>query len=137
MLQDFQSRQFLKFIFAGGFAALVNFSSRFLYSLYFSYGSSIILAYLTGMVTAFLLTKAFVFEKSAHSTWKEFYFFTLVNLLAITQTYIISIGLAKYIFIKIHFDFYPEAVAHAIGVIFPVFTSFIGHKYISFSKTAR
>ena len=30
------------------------------------------------------------------------------------------------------FEFYPEAVAHAIGVVFPVFTSFIGHKYFSF-----
>jgi hypothetical protein len=40
--------------------------------------------------------------------------------------------LAQYVFPAIGFSFYPEAVAHAVGVIFPVFTSFFGHKYLSF-----
>jgi len=51
---------------------------------------------------------------------------------AIIQTYIISVGLVEYGFPYLGFDFYPEAVAHAVGVIFPVFTSFFGHKYFSF-----
>ena len=86
------------------------------------------------MITAFVLTKLFVFEKSIHSTKKEFFYFTLVNIVAIAQTYIISIGFAGYVFPYMEFTFYPEAVAHAMGVVFPVFTSYFGHKYFSFRR---
>jgi putative flippase GtrA len=133
VIAEFKSKQFISFIFAGGVAAAVNFGSRFFYSgLGTSYGNAVILAYITGMVTAFVLTKLFVFEKSAHPVKKEFYYFTLVNLVAIAQTYVISVSFAKYVFPSIGFEFYPEAAAHAMGVAFPVFTSFIGHKYFSF-----
>lgn len=134
MIAEFKSKQFISFLFAGGFAAVVNFGSRFFYSEFLSYGNAVILAYITGMITAFILSKLFVFEKSVHSTKKEFYYFTLVNIVAVIQTYIISVGFAKYLFPMVGFEFYPEVVAHAIGVVFPVFTSFIGHKYFSFRR---
>ena len=132
MIAEFKSKQFISFLFAGGFAAVVNFGSRFFYNEFVSFGNAVILAYITGMMTAFILTKLFVFEKSAHSTKKELFYFTLVNIVAIIQTYIISIGFSQYLFPSIGFGFYPEAVAHAMGVVFPVFTSFKGHKYFSF-----
>lgn len=132
MISDFKSKQFLSFLFAGGFAAVVNFGSRFFYNEYMSFGNAVITAYITGMITAFVLSKLFVFDKSIHSTKKEFIYFTLVNVIAIIQTYVISIGLAEYLFPGIGFTFYPHAIAHAVGVVFPVFTSFIGHKYFSF-----
>lgn len=132
MIAEFKSKQFISFLFAGGFAAVVNFGSRFFYNEFVSFGNAVILAYITGMITAFILTKLFVFEKSAHSTKKELFYFTLVNIVAIIQTYIISVGFSQYLFPNIGFEFYPEAIAHAIGVVFPVFTSFIGHKYFSF-----
>jgi putative flippase GtrA len=128
----FKSKEFVVFLFAGGFAALVNFGSRFFYNEFVSYGNAVILAYITGMITAFILTKFFVFRKSKNSTNKELFYFTLVNIVAIIQTYIISVGFSQYLFPNMGFEFYPEAVAHALGVIFPVFTSFIGHKYFSF-----
>jgi len=130
----YKHAQFIKFLFAGGFAAVVNFGSRFLYNTYVSFSTAVILAYLTGMVTAFVLTKLFVFEKSRHSTKKEFMYFTLVNMVAIVQTYVISVGLAEFFFPYINMTVYPEPIAHAAGVIFPVFTSFVGHKYLSFRK---
>jgi len=58
----------------------------------------------------------------------------LVNVMEIIQTYIISIGFANYIFTNMKFTFYPVSVAHAIGVIFSVFTSFIGHTYFTFKE---
>jgi putative flippase GtrA len=134
VIAEFKSKQFISFLFAGGFAAVINFGSRFIYNEFVSYGSAVILAYITGMITAFVLTKLFVFEKSAHSTKKEFFYFTLVNIVAIIQTYIISVGFVQYVFPMIGFEFYPEAIAHAMGVVFPVFTSFIGHKYFSFRE---
>ncbi len=135
MINDFKSKEFISFLFAGGFAAVVNFGSRFFYNQYMSFGNAVIVAYITGMITAFVLSKLFVFKKSIHSTKKEFFYFTLVNVVAIIQTYIISVGLAEYLFPHMDFTFYPEAVAHAIGVVFPVFTSFIGHKHFSFKRS--
>ena len=132
MISEVKSKQFILFLFTGGFAAVINFGSRFFYNEYMSFESAVIIAYITGMVTAFVLTKLFVFDKSVHSTKKEFFYFTLVNIVAVIQTYVISVGFLYYIFPNAGLNFYPEAVAHAIGVIFPVFTSFFGHKYFSF-----
>ena len=132
MISIFKSRQFVAFLITGGIAATANFGSRFFFSEYVSFGTAVILAYLVGMITAFVLAKLFVFKESQHSTKKEFMYFTLVNVVAIIQTYIISVGLTEYLFPRMQFTFYPEAVAHAVGVVFPVFTSFVGHKYFSF-----
>jgi len=132
MLAKLKSKEFFSFILAGGFAALVNFGSRFIYSHSMSYGNSVLLAYLTGMITAFILSKLFVFDKSIHSAYKEFFYFTLVNIVALIQTYVISVGLAEYLFPYLDFCFHPHAVAHAIGVMFPVFSSYFGHKFFTF-----
>ncbi len=64
----------------------------------------------------------------------EVSFFVIINILAMLQTYVISIGLAKYIFPAISFNYYPETVAHAIGITTPVFSSFLGHKYLTFRR---
>ena len=132
VINEFKSRQFVAFVVAGGFAAAVNFFSRFFYSEYMSFGNAVIVAYITGMITAFVLSKFFVFEKSIHPVHKELFYFVLVNIVAVVQTYIISVGLAEYIFPRLGFVYYPQAVAHAVGVAFPAFTSYIGHKYFSF-----
>ena len=97
-----------------------------------SYRWSVALAYLCGMITAFALSKFFVFEKSGRSTHHEFFWFTLVNVLAAAQVWVISVGLAEYYFPWIGFSWNPELVAHVIGVSVPVITSYLGHKYLSF-----
>lgn len=126
------TRQFLKFVFAGGFAALVNFLSRLYYSKFFSFGIAVVVAYVTGMITAFILSKLFVFKKSRHRAMKEFYLFTLVNLIAILQTWIVSVGLAGYIFPHFNYNFHREESAHFIGIGVPVISSYFGHKHLSF-----
>ncbi len=128
------SKEFILFLLTGGFSAIVNFGSRFIYDDFVSFEQAVIFAYLTGMTTAFILSKLFVFKNSSNSLIKSIFWFVSVNLIAIIQTYLITIGLAFYLFPNINFSFYPEAMAHAIGVIFPVFTSFIGHKYLSFKQ---
>lgn len=132
MIGIFRSKQFVLFVITGGIAALANFGSRFGFNVFTSFEVAVILAYLVGMITAFVLAKLFVFKETTHSTSRSFVWFTLVNLLAIAQTYFISVGLFYYGFPWLGYEFYPTATAHAIGVIFPVFTSFIGHKYLSF-----
>jgi putative flippase GtrA len=132
VIDIFCSKQFALFVITGGIAALANFCSRFGFNVFTSFEVAVILAYLVGMVTAFILAKLFVFKDSTHSTSRSFTWFTMVNIVAIAQTFFISTGLFYYGFPWMDYEFYPAATAHAIGVVFPVFTSFIGHKYLSF-----
>ena len=132
MIHHFFSRQFLVFLVTGGIAALVNFFSRIFFNLYWSFSSSVILAYLAGMSTAFVLAKLFVFKQSTQSIHRSAVIFALVNVVAAAQTWGISMGLDYYILPKLGVtDFAPE-IAHAAGVLFPVFTSYLGHKRWSF-----
>lgn len=128
----FRSRQFVVFLITGGVAAAVNFGSRILYSEWVGYSPAIVLAYVTGMITAFCLTRVFVFSNSSRTLHASAFYFVLVNVVAAAQTWIISILLAVYILPAAGVEVYVLEIAHAVGVIVPVFTSFIGHKYLSF-----
>lgn len=124
--------RFAHFVVAGGIAALLNFGSRILLSLTMPYAASIVVAYCIGMLTAFVLNRAFVFKESSSSLQRQATRFTLINLLAVVQTLLISILLARQVFPVIGMEFHAETVAHAIGVAVPVFTSYLGHKHFSF-----
>lgn len=127
--------EFFQFLIVGGFSAGVNFVSRIGFSELVSYRYAIVLAYLVGMLTAFLLSKHYVFEKSGRSSKHELRDFTIVNIFAVIQVWLISVGLAEYFFPYISFTYYPEEVAHLIGLGIPVISSYFGHKYFSFRKT--
>lgn len=132
MIKHFFSKQFMIFLLTGGTAAIINFSSRIFYSQHFDFSSAVILAYITGMITAFVLAKLFVFKKSQQSVFRSALFFVLVNLVAILQTWGISMGLAHYLLPSLGVTLYAQEIAHATGVVTPVFTSYIGHKRWSF-----
>ena len=132
MVKNYFSSQFLVFLITGGIAASVNFGSRILYNIYLDFSFAIVLAYLTGMVTAFVLAKKFVFTKSNHKLHKSVMFFSLVNLVAVVQTWLISMGLAYYLFPYFGLVDYVFELSHAVGIVVPVFTSYLGHKYFSF-----
>jgi putative flippase GtrA len=132
MINKFFSKQFLIFLATGGFAALVNFLSRILYNEWMSFSLAVVLAYITGMITAFILAKKFVFKESTQTIKKSVMFFCLVNIIAVAQTWLISMALAYYLLPTLNILQFRFEIAHAAGVIFPVFTSYLGHKYWSF-----
>ncbi|MFY2763401.1 GtrA family protein [Arenimonas sp. MALMAid1274] len=131
------SRQFMLFVLAGGIAAAANFLSRIALGMVMPYVPSIVLAYGIGMLTAFLLNRAFVFTGASNSMRSQVGWFVAVNLLAVAQTVLISLFLARWLFPRFGFDWHPETVAHAIGVAVPVFTSFIGHRLLTFRGADR
>lgn len=59
-------------------------------------------------------------------------FFVLVNLVAILQTWAISMGLAYYLLPSMGVTLFVPEIAHAVGVAVPVFSSYLGHKRWSF-----
>jgi len=132
VIQQFLSKQFMVFLITGGTAAAVNFCSRIIYNLWLSFSLSVVVAYLTGMITAFVLAKLFVFKESQQSVRRSILFFTLVNLVAVLQTWLISMGLAYYLLPSLGVTLFVKEISHAIGVVIPVFTSYFGHKRWSF-----
>ena len=67
MIKQFQSKEFLKFLLVGGIAAIANFLSRILFSVYTNLFIAVTFAYLTGMVIAYCLNKLFVFNDNIMS----------------------------------------------------------------------
>jgi putative flippase GtrA len=128
------NKQFLKFLLAGGLAAMINFGSRFFYSLFVDFEIAVIFAFFTGLVSGYLLARYMVFEAGDHSRSKEAGYYILVNLVALAQTWLISVLLADLVLISLMGQESGEAVAHFFGVVFPVFTSFLGHKYFTFAS---
>ena len=136
MIHQFLSRQFLVFLFMGGIAAAVNFGSRIVYNLWVGFSTAIVLAYFTGMVTAFVLAKLFVFRDSRQATHRSAMFFVLVNVVAVMQTWVISMALGYYVLPVLGVERFVREIAHAVGVAVPVFTSYLGHKRWSFASGA-
>lgn len=134
MIRQFMSRQFLVFLLTGGTAAAVNFGSRILYNTWMSFSASIVLAYLTGMVTAFVLARMFVFQGSTQSVGRSAGFFVLVNIVAIAQTWVISLLLLNLVLPWLGVSRLAPELAHGVGVVVPVFTSYLGHKRWSFRE---
>lgn len=132
MIRHFGSRQFLLFLLTGGIAAAVNFASRIVYNHWVSFSTAVVLAYVTGMVVAFFLARMFVFKDSAQSTQRSIAFFVLVNILGVAQTWTISLALAYYVLPWMGVATFVPEIAHAVGLIAPAFSSYIGHKHWSF-----
>ena len=132
MIQPFMSRQFLAFLLTGGTAALVNFVTRIIYNMWVGFSTAVVLAYLTGMVTAYVLARIFVFKVSTQTLQRSILLFALVNLLAIVQTWAVSLLMAYSVLPALGVPLFRLEIAHAIGIVIPVFTSFLGHKYWSF-----
>nr|WP_207161224.1 GtrA family protein [Halorhodospira halophila] len=124
------------FLLTGGIAAVVNFGSRIVYSLFMGYSAAIVTAYITGMITAYVLARLFVFRSPQVRTVRSAVWFTLVNVAAVAQTWAVSVALAYYLLPAAGVEAFREEIAHAVGIAVPVFSSFLGHKYLSFATPA-
>jgi len=125
-------RQFLLFVISGGLAALVNFLSRMIFSHWMDYTPAIIVAYICGMITAFLLNRLFVFRNPANRLHHQVIWFAVINVLAVAQTVLVSLLLARLVLPYLGITWHVESVAHGVGVLVPVATSFLGHKHLTF-----
>ena len=125
-------RQFFRFLLAGGFAAFVNVISRIGFSSLLRFELAVMAAYFIGMVTAYILSRRYVFIKTKQSVRRSFVIFTMINLFAILQTWLVSVGLRNQLLPILGSVALVDLIAHSFGVMFPVITSFFGHKFLSF-----
>jgi len=127
-------RDFLLFLITGGVAALVNVVTRVGFSELLRFELAVLLAYGVGMLTAYLLARKFVFLHSNTSVRRSFAVFALVNLFAVLQTWLVSVGLRYWLLPLLGIVVLRDLIAHGIGVAVPVLSSYFGHKHISFRQ---
>jgi putative flippase GtrA len=127
-------REFLLFLITGGVAALVNVVSRVGFSQVLRFELAVLLAYGVGMLTAYVLARKFVFLQSRTSVRRSLAAFALVNLFAVLQTWLVSVGLRNWLLPLLGIVVLRDLIAHGIGVAVPVLSSYFGHKHISFRQ---
>ena len=98
------------------------------------YEAAIVIAYVCGMTTAYALNKLFVFAPSGRAVHDEYLRFTIVNMVALAQVWIVSVGLALLYLPLVGFTWHAETIAHIIGVAVPTITSYFGHRHFSFAS---
>lgn len=127
-----ETRRFGLFLVAGGIAAAANYGSRFAFSVWFSYPVAILLAYLVGMAVAFALMRQYVFDGRGKAMGPQIVRFIGVNVLAVLQTLVVSLLLARWLLPAMGIVEQAEAIAHAVGVAVPAVTSYFGHRVATF-----
>jgi len=126
--------QFLLFALVGGFAALVNIGVRLVFNLVVPFAVAVTLAYPVALTTAFLLNRRFVFAGGGGTAVHQYAKFWLVNLVALVQVLAVSLLLARVLFPWVGFTWHADTVAHVVGVLSPVLTSFVLHRNYTFKR---
>ena len=130
-----RTSQFTRFLVTGGISAGVNVLTRWLLNFVLGYALAVALAYIVGMTVAFILARMFVFDaRSSNNPGGQYARFALINVLAFAQVWIVSVGLVRYIFPAMRLSWHAETIAHIIGVVSPVVTSYFGHRHFSFRQ---
>src|ERR1700686_4417768 len=86
--------RFGRFLFVGVAAAAVNILSRVFISNFVPFEYAVALAFPIALTFAFSMLRFFVFETSQRSGWEQYFRFWLVNLAALVQVWLISVGLS-------------------------------------------
>lgn len=128
------SGQFLRFLSTGGLAAVLNLLSRRELNKFMSFEIAVVLAYLLGMITAYVLARRFVFQATGRSVVSELKRFAIVNVFSLVLVWSISVGLANHLFPAIGLIWHADDIAHFIGVAAPAVVSYFGHRAYTFSS---
>ena len=126
------SKRFLYFILAGGVAAGLNWGSRFLFSQVAPFEVAVIVAFFVGLISGFLLVRSFVFDGRGKPIGPQVGKYIAVNFFALLQTLLISVLLARWALPSVGITEHAEALGHLAGVLFPVVSSYFGHKFLTF-----
>jgi putative flippase GtrA len=126
------SPQFGRLLLVGGVAAAVNVASRIVYGTCVDHSASIILAYLTGMVTAFVMARRFVFPLGKSCMHRSAAIFSLVNAVALLRTSGVNILLTDHVVPCLGIRRHTETMAHLIRVGVPAVTCNIGQREWTF-----
>lgn len=134
LLRDFFSRRYLLFLVSGGSSALLGVSLRLLFAQFMGYTASVIASYFFSTLAAYALNKRLVFRGQARGT--ELGRFFVVNVIGLLQTALLSNVFFKVIHWATALSVpVAETLGHATALSTLAVTSFIIHKYWTFSQS--
>ncbi len=124
--------EFVRFVLTGGLAAIANLASRYLLDMVLPFEAAVALAYVVGMVIAFVLFQRTIFGDPGTGLRRQIIRFTQVNLLGGVLTLLLSSALARYIFPAVGWTFRAYDFAHFFGVCAPAISSYFLHKHYTY-----
>jgi putative flippase GtrA len=127
-----KGRQFALFLLSGGIAAAMNWGSRFVFSRWMPFELAVVFAFMVGLVTGFVLMRAFVFAGAGRPVLPQASRYLVVNAAALAQTWLVSVLMARWALPAIGIREQAQAVGHLVGVLFPVVTSYFAHRMYTF-----
>jgi len=128
----FLERRFGLFVAAGGASVVANFLSRIAFNRWVDYSVAVALAYLVGMVVAFVLMRRFVFDAAGRSVAPQVLKFTAVNAWGFVQTLVISLLLARWVLPAVGIVSHAEEIGHFFGLSLLALTSYALHRMATF-----
>lgn len=135
MMARFYNSQFLRY-FGSAFVALcVNLISRIFYELFFGFGLSVALGYVSGHFVNFAISQKYIFPKDKYKSTKiAFVKFSLVACVGLfVQTFIaiVAINALQGANVGISLEL-QKLIAHICGIGASFICNFLGHKFFSF-----
>jgi putative flippase GtrA len=124
--------RFVRFLACGGFAAAVNWASRFAWNTIMPFSLAVLAAYATGMVVAFVLFREFVFDRGSTGTSEQVRNFVMVNIVGMAATWGLANLLVYWALPAAGMTNHLEAIGHGIAIFAPVATSWFGHRFLTF-----
>lgn len=126
--------QGVRFLIAGGGAALANWLVRFPLSYIMPFAAAVAAANVIGMLCGFFAYRFFVFPDSNRQFAHQVRDFIVVNLLSMIVVVLVSVIFADYVLPFIGWRWQVEALAHAFGIAAGAVSNFFGHRQFSFAR---
>lgn len=137
MLVSLYHSQFVRY-FGSAFVALcVNLISRIFYELFFSFGLSVALGYVSGHFVNFAISQKYIFPKDKYKSTKiAFVKFSLVACVGLfVQTFIAIVALNALQGANVGISLeLQKLMAHICGIGASFICNFLGHKFFSFRE---
>lgn len=135
MMARFYNSQFLRYFGAAFVALVVNLLSRIFYELFFGFGLSVALGYVSGHFVNFAISQKYIFPKDKYKSTKiAFVKFSLVACVGLfVQTFIaiVAINALQGANVGISLEL-QKLIAHICGIGASFICNFLGHKFFSF-----
>ena len=130
---SFRSVQFAKFLFVGGFAALLHWFARFFLEFYVSFSFAVGMAYGVGMLVAFILNAVLVFPASNRPRRNQIQDFIIINLSFFPVVWLFTILIKRFLE---NFSIipWPGGISHALAIMIPTLVTFLLYKYLAFRE---
>ena len=127
------TRQFLYFIFSGGTATILNWSSRIIFRFYLDLIPSAAISYFLGLICAFLLYRRFVFPFSQVPIKTQSIRFLLIQFSVMPFVLIIFSQLSL-ILSNTELGSFSEPLAYALSLLTTPLITFILYKFFAFKN---